>query len=334
MKLIQVGVGGFGRTWLPRVAADRTASLVALVDVDADALAAARQDTGLGEAQCFQDLGAALDETDADTVLNVTPPAVHHEVVLAALEHGLHVLTEKPLADNMEHAREMVEAAERAQRTLMVSQDYRFRSWVRTMRNLVQSGSFGRPDNVTVRFARAPRFEGSFRLKMEHPLVSDMSIHHFDLMRAVTGREPVSVRAQTWRPEWSWFEHDPCAAALFDFEDGLKVLYQGSWVCRGRETPWEGYWAVELSDALVELRGGAVHVVMAEHPAQDSQVELHQMPCEAQSFSLLEFQRAVAEDDEPAPSGRDNLNSLAMVFAVMESARTGQPVEIAQLLGS
>ena len=64
---------------------------------------------------------------------------------------------------------------------------------------------------------------------------------------------------------------------------------------RGRETPWDGYWAVECADALIELRSGAVHILLAEHRDQDSVVQLHPMPCEGQACSLLEFQRAVAE---------------------------------------
>ena len=51
MRFIQVGVGGFGRTWLPRVLRDRTATLAAVVDVDAGALAAAREATGLSRSR-------------------------------------------------------------------------------------------------------------------------------------------------------------------------------------------------------------------------------------------------------------------------------------------
>ena len=257
---------------------------------------------------------------------------MHCDVALAAFEHGLHVLTEKPLADTMPAAVRMVSAAEAAGRTLMVSQNYRFRSWVRTMRYLVESGQFGAADNVLVRFAKAPRFEGSFRLKMEHPLVMDMSIHHFDLMRAVTGREPVSVYATTWKPAWSWFEHDPCAVAVFQFEHGLKVVYHGSWVTRGHETTWDGDWSVECAQGVLELRGADVHIVPAAHPDQDAALVLRKMPCEGQDFALLEFQQAIMEKRPPETNGRDNLKSLAMVFAAAESARRAEPVRMDEIL--
>ena len=257
---------------------------------------------------------------------------MHHEVALAAFEHGLHVLTEKPLADSMHHAQMMVAVAEAAGKTLMVSQNYRYRPWARTMRELIQSGEFGPPDNISIRFAKALKFDGSFRFQMAHPLMRDMSIHHFDLMRAVTGREPVSVYARTWKPTWSWFEDDPCAAAIFELEGGLKAIYEGTWVTRGRETTWDGYWSVECPGAVIELRSDRVHVIPAEHPDEDALVEMPQEVRSGQSAVLVEFQRAVAEGAEPETSGRDNLRTLAMCFAAMESSRTGLPVEVAGIL--
>jgi len=332
MRFIQVGAGGFGKVWLQALPRCRNASLVALADIDEKALAAGAQQLGLSAQACFTDYREAFASVKADAVLCVTPPRVHCEVALAAFEHGLHVLTEKPLADDMPSALRMVTEAEAAGRTLMVSQNYRFRSWVRTVRYLVESGQFGAPDAVRVRFAKAPRFEGSYRLKMEHPLVADMSIHHFDLMRALTGREPVSVFATTWRPPWSWFEHDPCAVALFEFEHGLKVLYDGSWVARGRETTWDGRWTIECGGAVIEVRDGQVHLTPADHPDQDGTISLRKMPCEGQDFSVWEFQQAIAEGRQPETSGRDNLKSLAMVFAATESARRAEPVRIDEIL--
>ena len=332
MRFIQVGVGGFGRTWPARVQRDRTASLVGLVDVDEKALGRAAEATGLAPSRCFAGFREAFDAVEADAVLNVTPPAVHHEVALAALERGLHVLSEKPIAGTMEHGRQMAEAADRAGLTLMVSQNYRFRPWARTMRRLVQSGQFGPPDNASVRFAKSLRFDGSFRFNMEHPLVRDMSIHHFDLMRCLTGREPLAVYARSWRPQWSWFEHDPCVAAIFDFEGGLQVVYEGTWVTIGRQTTWDGYWRVECPEAVLELRADRVHVMPVGHPEEDSEVELDGQDAMGQAAALAEFQRAIAEGRQPEANARDNLNSLAMSFAVMESSRTGAPVRINDIL--
>ncbi len=328
MRFIQVGVGGFGRLWTDLLASSEDAELVGLVDVDSDALESAGRRAGLSEEAFYEELPRALDETDAEAMVNVTPPAVHHGVAKAAFERGLHVLTEKPLADDMEHARDMVEAADKAGVCLMVSQNYRFRSWTRTVRALLGEDGAGKPDNIAVRFASAPRFEESFRRSMEHPLVVDMSIHHFDLMRAITGLEPKSVYAETWQPSWSWFQHHPCCMALFEFEEGLKACYDASWVTRGRQTSSNGYWRIECTESCIELLGDKVHVLQGPGPSRDAEVEMHDMPCENQAYSLMEFQAAIRKGREPEASGRDNLRSLAMVYAVLESSRSGEPVDI------
>ncbi|MHC5033487.1 MAG: Gfo/Idh/MocA family protein [Planctomycetota bacterium] len=301
MRLIQVGVGGFGETWLGRIQGDHTASLVGLVDTDPQALEAARDTTGLSGARCFEDYEAAMDTVEADAVLNVTPPAVHHGVALAAFKRGLHVLTEKPIADSMEHGRMMVAAASEAGCTLMVSQNYRFRPWARTMRQLLQSGQFGPPDNISVRFAKSLRLDRDSELAMRHQLIRDMSIHHFDLMRAITGREALTVCAKAWQPQWS-------------------------------ETLWDGYWQVECPEGVIELRGDRVHIISADMPGQDTEVELQREPSSGQTAALQEFQKAVEERREPETSGRDNLKSLVMCTATVESSRIGGPVNVADMI--
>ena len=327
MRFIQVGLGGHGRGWVDVLTSDDRASLVAIADVDGKAVEEARGKTGLRKGQCFSDFRAALESVEADAVLNVTPPSVHRDVALEALRNGMHVLTEKPMADNMAHATEMVRAAEGAGRTLMVSQNYRFQPWVKTVSGLLESDQYGPPESIAVNFAK-PRHFGGFRDVMDDPLVTDMSIHHFDLMRAVTGLDPLSVYATTWNPGWSWFRGDACCRAVFAFEGGLNVCYDASWVSRLRETTWNGSWAIECPGAAIELVEDRVQVVPAECPDKASEIELRQMPCEGLAFALYEFQRAVEEGREPEASGRDNLKSLAMVFAVLESSRTGKPTKI------
>ena len=88
-RLIQVGVGGYGRTWLDTVARFRERlEHAALVDVDADALEAARRRFDLPAQRCFASLSAALDAVEADSRLCVVPPARQGSVILSAVEAG------------------------------------------------------------------------------------------------------------------------------------------------------------------------------------------------------------------------------------------------------
>jgi len=87
---------------------------VGLVDLRREAAEARAQEYGLSEAVIGTDLVEVLRRTEPDTVYDCTVPEAHCEVTLRALKHGCHELGEKPLADSMASARNMVAAAARA----------------------------------------------------------------------------------------------------------------------------------------------------------------------------------------------------------------------------
>jgi len=130
---------------------------VALVDTNPENLAAAVEMLGFEKRRAFAHHGVAFDSVEADFVLIVVPPFHHKEVALSALRHGLHVLTEKPMADTMEASHAIVKGAQMAGRRLMVSQNYRFRPWIRTARQVLEQGRLGRLSHVTVSFRTGGR---------------------------------------------------------------------------------------------------------------------------------------------------------------------------------
>jgi predicted dehydrogenase len=140
----------------------------------------------------------------------------------------------------------------------------------------------------------------------------------------------VDVFVKSWNPSWSWFRHDARGAILVGMTGGVNVVYDGSWVTRGVETGWDGDWRIEGSAGTVELRGDKV--VLCKDAKTEQVVELAPMPAENQDFSLLEFRRAIETKTEPETSGARNLPTLAMVFAALDSAKTGQLKKIAEYL--
>lgn len=330
LRIIQVGVGGFGRGWLNMLKDAAGVQVAALVDINVEALHQAAETLQIGSCCCFTNIDRALREVDADALLNVTPPAFHKEIALKAFERKLHVLTEKPLADSMASAKEMVAAAQMAGRVLMVSQNYRFRRWARTMMHLVAENEIGQVNSCAVRFAKAPSFTGSYRLQMEYPLIVDMSVHHFDLMRAILGCDPVEIYTKSWNPSWSWFKHDARCYIIVGMAGGINVIYDASWVTRGMETGWDGEWLIEGSSGTLQLRGDKI--ILCKDGKTEQIIEPINLPAENQEYALLEFKRAIEAKTEPETSGARNLPTLAMVFAALDSAKTGQPRKIADYL--
>ena len=77
---------------------------------------------------------------------------------------------------------------------------------------------------------------------MPSPLILDMSIHHFDLARYMTGLDPVSVYAHEFNPHGSWTQGDDAASCIFEMTNGVIFTYRGSWCAEGCPTSWNGDW--------------------------------------------------------------------------------------------
>jgi predicted dehydrogenase len=345
LRIVQVGLGGWGWSWLDIVANSPDCELAAAVDVDAARLQQARTAYKLDKSQVHSSLAAAVGACRPDACLVVVPPEVHAPVTIEAARFGLHCLVEKPIAGTMAEAKAMVDAAAAAGVRLMINQNYRFRRAARTVRRLVRSGVVGRLGSIDVRFQKTARFGGGFREQMDHPLVLDMAIHHFDQLRGLVGFEPVEVSARSWNPSWSWFRGDACANVVFTAADGAVAVYAGSWVSRGWETTWDGDWRIQgeagelhWADNAVTLRPESVFTSVFHPGAREAagrlSFDLDTLPREDRSATLSEFSRSVASGEEPETSGVDNLRTLATVLAVRESITRKEPVRIDEILAS
>ncbi|MBC7327620.1 Gfo/Idh/MocA family oxidoreductase [bacterium] len=326
IRLIQVGVGGFGWSWTDIVLNNKQVQLTALVDINEEILNRALTERGLPKEMGFTNLAEAIEKKPADAVLLVTPPATHKELANIALEAGLNVLCEKPLADNMDDAKQMAELAEKMGKILMVSQNYRFSRQARTAKRAVDE--LEGLSYVQISFHKAPHF-GGFREKMPYPLLIDMSIHHFDLLRFLTSSNPQRVQAFSWRPKWSWFEGDPCLMMFIEMDRDIKAGYFGSWVSGGAETPWDGVWRLQGYETAILWNEMGILRAKGE---QIIPIEPLPMPIEGRDLVLETFREAVEKGEQPECNARDNLWSLAMVFSALESIKSGKPVAIADYL--
>lgn len=336
LRLIQCGVGGFGRNWLLNYTSQsQDFDLVAIVDVSEEALEQGGEEAGIPPQRRFRSLEEALQSIEADAVLSVTPPAVHIEHARLAFQHGLHLMTEKPIADTLEHALEMVALARQAGRQLVVSQNYRYRAPVQTMRALLNQCAIGEFGHGHLDFYIPADFTGTFRETMEFPLLIDMAIHHLDLIRYVTGRDIARVTALSFRPAWSWYRHDPGLKMLLELSDGTAFSYSGDWSARGQATSWNGDWRLQCAEGSIHLTGERVWVARSErwnrNPTRE-EIPLMAMPSHDQGATLHQFAVAIRTGQPAEVSGEDNLRSFAAVIAGVKSAREGRPVALSELL--
>lgn len=328
MRFIQVGVGGFGANWVKVLKANPAAKVVAMVDVNAKALEAACAAGEYPASICYPSLPEALRAVEADALVSCTPPALHKADVTTALKAGLHVISEKPMADSLASCKAMLRTARQTGRLYAVSQNYRYRDTMWAMAQLVRSGKLGAVGQVTLDFFKGVDFGGGFRHSMDYPLIVDMSIHHFDLIRFITGLDAVSVRASAWNPPWSNYAGECSSSAVFTMNNGATVLYNGSWCSKGSFCDWNGNWQIECEKGTLTYRNGEIRLLQA--PAgytvkRERVVKPRPLARQAQHFVLDDFMKAVRRGTRPRTDVYDNIRSVAMVFATvraMESDRT------------
>lgn len=324
MKVIQVGIGGMGNVWLTTVQESPNVEFAALVEIDEGIVEAQRVRHALNDIPVFRSLPEALAAVQAGGVINVTPPQFHEEVSVAALEAGIPVLSEKPLAHTFESAQRIVDTAVETGELHMVAQNYRYKRPIQTLKQTLASGQWGVVGSASVEFFRGPHF-GGFREEMPYPLIIDMSIHHFDLMRYLLDSDPVAVFGKSWNPPWSWFRGDASAAVTLSFEEDVVVAYNGSWCSQGREISWNADWRFECSEGVVVMQDDQVYAqATGEEPMLIPPVD---MALEGQAYLLDEFYRAVTFGEPAGTTCQDNIRSLGIVFDVVQSFETGQVVQ-------
>lgn len=333
-RVVQVGLGGWGRNWAATVIPQVTqVEVVATADLAETSRQAAIDDGVAKPDTCFGTAEEAIAATDPDAVLVTANLVGHAPAVRAGLSAGKHVLVEKPFAPSVADGQQLVDLAESNNLILAVSQNYRFNPAVRTVIEFLRSGTLGEPHAVELDFRRMSGANG-VRIPhhaLEEPFLVDMSIHHFDLLRTVLGQDPTQISCRTWDPAWSLFTGPSEGAALIDFGTDLVVSYRGSWVSHGAPTPWSGEWRMDFADGEVSWasRGGeGAERVAVRTDDGLRELEVPELQFVDRAGSLNEFVTAIDQGRQPEITGRDNLSTLALTYAAVESSHSGSPVKI------
>jgi predicted dehydrogenase len=325
LRVIHAGVGGRGEWPLRLMRDDPAWQSVALVDVNPAALQVAAREAGLDGERCFATLEAALHGVEADAVAVVTPSALHGHLVRQALLAGKHVLVEKPFVHDYDEACALVDLAEQANVRLVVAQNYRFMAPERTLRRLLAEGAFGPPGYSSLihhRYRPQPR-----AFTMPHAMLLEMSVHHFDDMRAVFGLPPLAITARSFNPPWSAYPGAAAVQAVITFQGGLECCYEGTFTSHDDRFEWR----IECRDAALCWHSAApweAGTLYAVSGGQRWPLEMDSVPGPAEQCILDAWRAYIEHGSEPEISGRANLGTMAMLAAAMVSSQEGRTVEV------
>ena len=334
IRVVQAGCGAMAQAWVERTLRTQDLELVGLVDLQREAAEKTALRFNLPSRLIFNTLKDALDIQRPDVVFDTTVPASHCAVTLQALKAGCHVLGEKPLSDNMACAKKMCAAAKAARRLFAVTQNRRHNEHAAALQAALAGGLVGGLSSLDADFYLGAHSEG-FRLTMPHVLLLDMAIHTFDQARMISGCDPVAVFCHEYNPKGSWYKGAAGAVCIFEMTHGVIFTYRGSWVAEGFQTSWESTWRAIGSKGTIVWDGGSSP--RAQVPAADTgfQRETLDVPVPPVTLAhtghdgaMSDFIRALRTGEDPQSACHDNIKSLSMCFAAIESSKNGRRVKI------
>ncbi|MCA1490431.1 Gfo/Idh/MocA family oxidoreductase [Ensifer sp. NBAIM29] len=340
LRTVLCGCGAMAKGWVRAIAADpglQTAiRIVGLVDVNLDAARKFAGEFSLRDVVIGSDLEAVLAQTRPDILFDIVVPSARLEVVAAGLRHGCHVLSEKPMATSLADGRELVRLAAEAGKLHAIVQNRRFVPGIRRIRSFIESGAIGGITAIHCDFFIGAHF-GGFREEMEHVLLLDMAIHTFDAARFLAERKPIAVYCHEENPRGSWYAHGAAATAIFELEGDVTFTYRGSWCAEGANTSWESEWRIigsrgtllwDGADNFRAYKVAGTEGFLRELAPVEVPAAADHRRTQGHTSVIADFVAAIQEGGKPETAGDDNINSLAMALAAIESARSRQRVTI------
>jgi predicted dehydrogenase len=322
MKAIILGCGLISGRWIRTLAADPRITITALIDTDQQAAAQAADSCGLADVPWFPVMDAALAADSVDIAVNLTPAGSHARYTRSALEHGLHVFTEKPLARGLDEAWALTQLAQSRGLTLTAmsnrGQDARFLAFAGLVRGL-GSGPCTVSEDMFVRLPIA-----GFRSQLRFPALQDLAVHAFDQIRQVISVAPAEVTSGEV-PLPLPGGHCSIASATVTFTDRSVFTFRGGFTGPGHQTSADGHWRIDLPGA--GCRWDGQHNVTILHDTPGQPPATRSLPPPDGHGPRITAMIDAVHGGPPLP---DTLGSIALLDAALQSALTGRPAAVQQ----
>lgn len=337
---VLIGCGFFARNHLHGWAGLPGVEIVALCDTDRRRAEAFARD--FGGAAVYTDAATMLRDMRPDFVDIATTVPSHRPLVELAARHARLVICQKPFAETLEDAASMVAACDRSGAALMVHENFRWQLPFRALKAALEAGQIGTP-----RFLRLS-FRHGFDIYRNQPYLAevadlaltDIGLHLFDLARFLLG-DVARVACETQRRNPGVRGRDAFTATLRHTSGGVTVA-DASFRSTLFPDPFpQTLAAVEGDDGTLELLEGYRLRLHRRDGTTETDVEppvpaWGERPwhCVQDSVAAVEAHavRVLDRQDQPQPSGRHNLETLAVTLAAIRSAATGQTVAVADIL--
>jgi len=329
IKAAVIGVGSMGKNHARIYDALEGVALVAVSDIDTKS---ARAAASRYRARYYADHATMLDQEKPDLVSVAVPTGLHHQVALDVIERGLDLLVEKPIADTVANAKEIIERAQAQGVQFMVGHVERFNPAVCELKRRLEDGQLGKMFQIHAR--RLGPFPHRIR---DVGVVIDLATHDLDVMCHLTEADVVRVYAETEQEIHTL--HEDSLSGLMRFQNGVVGVLDVNWLTPTKVR--ELYVTGEKGMFMVNYLTQDLYLYENEYVGSDwdrlgmlkgigegNMIKLRIGKREPLRAELEAFAQSVEEGGPPPVTGEDGIRALTLAQAMVESGRQHTAIEL------
>jgi len=328
MRLGVIGIGSMGKNHARVCSELNICKLVGVSDIDKRTV---KKTADRFDVKPFYNYKNLISKVDAAVI--ATPTSTHYDIAMDFLKNGKHLLIEKPLCDDIEKAKSLVEKAEEEDLVLATGHIERHNPVVKSIKKSLEKGEFGKL--ITLTSKRVGTFPGQIH---DVGVILDLGIHEIDIMRYLVGEvESVYSQSGGFKQDINFEDH---ANIILNFENGLSGVVEVNWL-----TPIKiRRLFLTCSDYFIET--DYINQVITKSSSFLGKVDesdLYNLPIESniQKISLEkreplkneieDFIDAIVNSREPLTTGMDGMMALKIATAAVLSSKEEKEIKIEEM---
>lgn len=282
-----------------------------------------------------------IDENEIDLISIATESGIHAEIALYCINHGIHVIIEKPMAMNMEDAEAIIRLSEEKHVKVSACHQNRFNVAVQEMRKALEAGRFGKLSHGSVHirwnrnqnyYMQAP-WRGTWQ--QDGGALMNQSIHGIDLLRWMMGEEVEEVYGVTRQQFHTYLEAEDVGMAVIKFKNGAIATVEGSTNVYPQNLEETLYLFGE--NGTVKLGGKSTNNIDVWNFADETEMDQRNKGLEEVTSNVYgnghtslfaDMVDAIKNDRKPYVDGVAGKNALEIVLAIYKSQKEKKPVKL------
>lgn len=341
MSTLKIGVIGCGsiaqHRHLLEYSWNKAVEIVAVCDINEErALEIGKEYS----AKAYTDYKELLADKDIDAVSVCTPNYLHAPISIDALNAGKHVLCEKPMATSSEEAEQMIEAAEKNGKKLMIGHNQRFVKSHQKARELIQSGEVGKIYSFRSAFGHGGPEQWSVdgkeswffqKEKAFIGAMGDLGVHKTDLLRYVLGEEFVEIGAFVETNAKDFADVDDNAVCVLKTESGVIGTLAASWAYTSKE---DNSTVIYGEKAILRLEDHPQYSLIVQYATGEivnyelGKIQSNDAGGQNATGVIDHFVSSIVSDTEPLITGTEGKKSLEVILGAIKSNETKQIAKI------